>query len=430
MTFLNPTYLWALLALAIPIVIHLWSKKEGRTIKVGSIQLLDESDSKKTSSIRLNEILLLLLRLLLVTILVFILSEPQLKRKVITTPITYIVEPSLLDDSKIAAVIDTIDRSNVKLLQKGFPDYDPDNSYEVFNVPNYWNLAKEMENLQTDSVVVFTKAFIQGLKGLRPTISSNINWIVFDTESTINERINAENKGDSIKLVSVFSNAKKLSYADNVISIDDRTLQLNKTKDSVFFNDNEFIKNIKINKTASLKTLIYFDDSLRNEKLYVEASLKAISRYIDQSIKIDTRTSDDTTENLEYDLLVWLSGKVPPKSERKVLIYKMDDLAHNLIEKGELPNTFYLTKTLSTDIVVQQHFAEQLLRTLNPNRNLKKHVQQYDKRAVASNEIDTIKTRPNKKSKQTANVSFDKWFWVLFILSLIAERVVSKTRKQ
>jgi hypothetical protein len=40
MAFLNPLYLWALLGLAIPVAIHLWSRKEGRTIKVGSIKFL------------------------------------------------------------------------------------------------------------------------------------------------------------------------------------------------------------------------------------------------------------------------------------------------------------------------------------------------------------------------------------------------------
>ena len=53
MSFLNPTYLWALLGLLIPIAIHLWSKKEGKTVKIGSIELLRESDSKQTSIIKI-----------------------------------------------------------------------------------------------------------------------------------------------------------------------------------------------------------------------------------------------------------------------------------------------------------------------------------------------------------------------------------------
>ena len=43
MSFLQPSYLWALLAIAIPIAIHLWSRKKVRTIRVGSTQYITEN---------------------------------------------------------------------------------------------------------------------------------------------------------------------------------------------------------------------------------------------------------------------------------------------------------------------------------------------------------------------------------------------------
>ena len=43
MSFAHPLYLWTLLGLLVPIAIHLWSKKEAKTIKIGSVQLLSES---------------------------------------------------------------------------------------------------------------------------------------------------------------------------------------------------------------------------------------------------------------------------------------------------------------------------------------------------------------------------------------------------
>ncbi|NND11568.1 MAG: hypothetical protein HKN96_10170, partial [Flavobacteriaceae bacterium] len=100
MTFLYPSYLWALLGLIVPLAIHLWSKKEGKTIKIGSIKLLSEADSKQSRSIKLNEYWLLLLRMLSVALLVFILAEPGFIKKTPTNPLTYIVEPALLEDRK------------------------------------------------------------------------------------------------------------------------------------------------------------------------------------------------------------------------------------------------------------------------------------------------------------------------------------------
>src|SRR5690606_33162258 len=96
MVFLNPMYLWALTGLAVPLAIHFWSRKEGKTIKVGSIQFLKESDPKQASSVKLNEIWLLILRMLVITILVLIIARPVLKGENSRTALTYLIDPSLL----------------------------------------------------------------------------------------------------------------------------------------------------------------------------------------------------------------------------------------------------------------------------------------------------------------------------------------------
>ena len=77
MTFANPSFLWALAGLAVPIAIHLLSRKEGRVIRVGSLRHVEESNTSQFKSIRLNEILLLLLRMLLVILLALFLSGAQ-----------------------------------------------------------------------------------------------------------------------------------------------------------------------------------------------------------------------------------------------------------------------------------------------------------------------------------------------------------------
>lgn len=430
MTFLNPTYLWALFALAIPIAIHLWSKKEGRTIKIGSIQLLEESDSKKSSSIQLNELLLLLLRLFLITVLVFIIAEAQLRKNVTTTPLTYIVEPSLLDDPRIAAIIDTLDEGSIRLLEKDFPEFEDVDLNAIVETPNYWSLMKQMKDIRTDSIVVFTNAFSKGIKGIRPVLDNRIQWVVLDTEMSLREPIKAERKGDSIKLLSVLSNSEKLTYDKNIVKSNDDVIQLNDIGDSLVFNENEVVKSLKINETKELKIHIFFEDSLRNEKRYVEASLNAISKYTEYHIDISSSNDSSSLENKEYDLLVWLSNKQAPKNDGKLLIYKPDDLCDNLIEKTEGPDTFHLTSSLNSDAVIEQHFAEKLLKIIGLNNDLKNKLEQYDYTSVALNEISTASDKSIRKNHKTVNVSMTKWLWLLLVVSLIAERIVSKMRKQ
>ena len=78
MHFTNPLFLWALSGLAIPLGIHLLSKKEGKVIRMGSLRHLQETSTQQFRGIRLNEILLLVLRCLLIILFVFILSGLQL----------------------------------------------------------------------------------------------------------------------------------------------------------------------------------------------------------------------------------------------------------------------------------------------------------------------------------------------------------------
>ena len=62
---LNPIWLFAIGGIVIPLIIHLWNIKKGKTLKVGSISLLGESSRQSAKSLKLIDLLLLFLRCLL-----------------------------------------------------------------------------------------------------------------------------------------------------------------------------------------------------------------------------------------------------------------------------------------------------------------------------------------------------------------------------
>jgi hypothetical protein len=76
MHFLSPIWFFALAALSIPIVIHLWNIKPGKTLKVGSIMLISEASKTNRRSFKLVDILLFILRCLLLALLAFFLAAP------------------------------------------------------------------------------------------------------------------------------------------------------------------------------------------------------------------------------------------------------------------------------------------------------------------------------------------------------------------
>src|SRR5258706_563824 len=77
MTFANPIFLWSLLGLSIPITIHLLSRKEGKIIRIGSIRHIQETSTQQFKGVKLNEILLLILRCAMIIVFSLLLSGLQ-----------------------------------------------------------------------------------------------------------------------------------------------------------------------------------------------------------------------------------------------------------------------------------------------------------------------------------------------------------------
>src|SRR5687767_2711962 len=111
MLFLNPIWLWGLTGILIPIGIHLLSRKEGRTIKIGSVRHLENTHTKQFKSLRLNEILLLVLRCLLITILVFLLSGLHIKGTKKKGLQWLLVEKGLEHEPEFSLLIDSLQRN-------------------------------------------------------------------------------------------------------------------------------------------------------------------------------------------------------------------------------------------------------------------------------------------------------------------------------
>tara|TARA_R100000935_G_scaffold58788_1_gene97980 strand:- start:2311 stop:3609 length:1299 start_codon:yes stop_codon:yes gene_type:complete len=432
MTFLNPTYLWALLGLVIPVAIHFWSNKEGRTIKIGSVQFLTNSDVKQTNSIKLNELLLLLLRILIITVLVFILAEPHIKRAQENAQITYLIEPSLLNNPSLGSLVDSLQQnSSIRLLQTSFPDLDTYNEEEIKNpIPNYWQLAKVMEDLPSDSIVVFTNGYLQGFKGKRPILSRNIAWIVLDAEVQVTEILEVVQKGDEVEVLELLSDQQKLSFNKQKLPLNSDELQFNETKDSVRFlaKNEQLWHSLKIQ--DSIAILIYYEEELEATKFYLEASFNALSKYLERPIEV-VAVLDTTGVNLDsYHSLVWLSETSNFKTSQLSLVYAPDSLANSLIEPSAIKNTFHLTKPLTTENVLAENLPEQLLKVLDLNRDLERKILTFDKRTLEAEEISTgfIETVSKKGNPKLFSIS--KWLWLLLFFLIIIERIFARYRKQ
>lgn len=76
MTFLNPAILWALAAVSIPILIHIFNLKRTKKIEFSTLMFLKEIQQSKYRRIKLKQLLILLCRIAFIILLVMMFSRP------------------------------------------------------------------------------------------------------------------------------------------------------------------------------------------------------------------------------------------------------------------------------------------------------------------------------------------------------------------
>ncbi|MBR9976556.1 MAG: BatA domain-containing protein, partial [Bacteroidetes bacterium] len=79
MTFLNPLYLIALVAAAIPIILHLLNLRKTRVIEFSTLTFLKELQRSKIRKLKIRQWLLLALRTLIIVFLVLAFTRPALR---------------------------------------------------------------------------------------------------------------------------------------------------------------------------------------------------------------------------------------------------------------------------------------------------------------------------------------------------------------
>jgi hypothetical protein len=79
MEFFNPNMLWGLLAVSIPLLLHFWHQKKGKLLPWAATQWLREKALQQSRGLKLENLLLLLLRMLLVILLALIFAKPLME---------------------------------------------------------------------------------------------------------------------------------------------------------------------------------------------------------------------------------------------------------------------------------------------------------------------------------------------------------------
>ncbi|WP_343534609.1 BatA domain-containing protein [Pedobacter sp.] len=289
MNLLYPIGLLALTALLVPIIIHLWRIKQGKTFKVGSISLMGESAASNARSFVISDWLLLLLRCLLLALLALLLAQPFLKGKPLAKQSGWI----LIAQQNLKATYQNHRKTIDSLLNKGFEfrhlglgfkslSLNDTTNATIDSLPklSYTSLLKQANHQLPNQypVWIFAPKTMLGFDEELPKLHLQVHWQTppLDTLQTyqtsfLNLNLKAQTSGSTI------------------------TYQREKGPSS-----------------PSMQVLLHSDSPLDGK--YVRAAINAIGEYLDQPITFYTKSN-----NQPLDAIFWLAENDVPNDIRKNL---------------------------------------------------------------------------------------------------------------
>ncbi len=370
MNLANPIWLWSLTGLLIPIGIHLLSRKEGKTILVGSTRFLTETATSKFSSIKLNELVLLLVRCLLLLAITFFLCgliwnsiSPTEKTKWI------VIENGLRTNPHIQTLLDSLSENGyvARALQPGFPPLPTET--DTLRQPDYYKSVQELASMPRVEAIVIAKNNLASFKGKRITLPDNVRWIPFPvTES-----------------------------AQGIIPVN--------TKDTLHI------------------TLVY-DEAFRYDQKILTAALKALRTSASKNIQLNIVPAKNFTISNTSNWLIWLSDNPAPDYPGKLITYR-----ENTFEELLTPitaNQWIITQRLDENVALTNHLTVRLAQILFANEPSPK------KRDISITDAWAWSKTGNQHASVTEiqNQSANSILFLLIVLLFSTERILAFYRKQ
>lgn len=280
MSFANPIWLWGLLALLVPLVIHLLSKKQTQVLPFGSLRFLRESSSSQSRSIELSDIWMLLLRLLLLAMIIIWLTgwiSPEKREKKnwlilgegIELPEAYqdAVDQQLIEVKRARALKADTNYANqwyfMQELAVQHPEIDSLTWIDNFSDADFWGKIPALPYAY--ELINYTDKNHQSKNGINDTISYKVENLSKENKALINNALTAVSKYSGNRIIYSDKQTKSpdVLFTDNISQ--EITLQFvfQSSKVQTYIVDNEWPQRI-INISDS-----YLNNALLHDELLV-----------------------------------------------------------------------------------------------------------------------------------------------------------------
>ncbi|GGC59397.1 hypothetical protein GCM10011387_11330 [Pedobacter quisquiliarum] len=309
---LYPLGLLAALGILVPVIIHLWNIKSGKTLKIGSVFLLGTPTNQRSRSFRVQDWPLLLLRTLLILLAAMLIAEPVY---VSTQKATKQAGWVLLEKAEFSniwkqehATLDSLIKAGYKIhdLAYDFPKIEVKDSATTFSTPSsgklpYHALLKQLDHLHPagTNIHIFAANERGNFRGVEPAKHLNVHWELLQPDSTNSTWLAAayQLQNGGVRTLEAVAGDKGTYYKT--------------TQTSTGANPE-----IPID-TATTVVQLYAPNNMADAE-YVRAAVKAIAQYTERKISIAVLT-DINKLSPQTKVLFWLSDRKLTDAQRAAL---------------------------------------------------------------------------------------------------------------
>ena len=444
MNLLYPIGLLALTAILVPIIIHLWRIKQGKTFKVGSISLMGENAASNAKSLIISDWLLLLLRCLLLAILALILAEPFLKGKRLAKQGGWI----LIEQHKLKGTYQNHQKTIDSLLDKGFELHHLGVGFKSLSL-------KDTSNTEVDSLPKLSYTAL--LKQANHQLPNQYPVWIFAPKA----RLGFDETLHKLHLKIHW----QTSPLDSLPSYPQTFLNLNLKAQA---SDKAVIYQRENGPPApAMRVLLHSSNSL--DAKYVRAAINAIGNYLGQPISISSQISpqpldaifwlaeseipNDVRKNLKANapLFRYANGKVvnedsfinfgnttfsnasSAKVLKKIAVKATgqtlweDGFGEPLLTVQKQEYFFYSRFNPQwTDLVWKDEFVEVLFPLLYGKANTQFGFETEPSKAQINEQpIATFENTTNNIALRSPNIHLDQYLWMLAFLVFLVERLLT-----
>ncbi|MDB5129028.1 BatA domain-containing protein [Mucilaginibacter sp.] len=481
MQFLNPIWFFALAALSIPVIIHLWNVRPGKTLKVGSISLITEASKSTRRSFKLLDILLLILRCLLMALLALLLASPVWQKAV---PLQKAKGWLLIPKEKLKKTytkfklqIDSLNKAGYEFhyFNSGFAKNNlqkilADSSLkDTTDKVNYWTLIKALDRQTAAAtpIYVFTPNNINHFKGSKPAVDLNLHWQTYTAADSVSKWIASASLTNSGTIKATLGNSSPAGvyYTDQILQgggSNDITVNVQNGLPSVSLKGAGQTA-VPVD-TSAMRIAIYTDKHAVDAG-YLKAALSAAVNFSGRKAVIKQYNNPAQIPGGQT-WLFWLSEQAVgggAKSSKNVFKYEAGKVidVNTWIEPGHIAQAKLINPKIGEEVIWKDGFGKPVLgldgntyhfySRFNPlwsdlvwNDDFPKLIlklinnqpvsvpQQYDKRVLSNAQIQPELVKENKtiaSVKAAVQTDLSRYFWLLLVVAFIAERILSHKTK-